>query len=33
VKANQRTLERESAVPMDTPIQIGEISFVITKSE
>ena len=33
VKANHRTLERESAMPMDTPIQIGEISFVITKSE
>lgn len=33
VKANHRTLERESVVPMDTPIQIGEISFVITKAE
>ena len=33
VKANHRTLERESAIAMDTPVQVGEISFVITKSE
>ena len=33
VKVNHRTLDRESPVPMDTPIVIGEISFVITKSE
>jgi len=33
VKANHRTLERESAIPMDTSVQVGEISFVVTKSE
>jgi len=33
VKANHRTLDRENAVPMDTPVQVGEMCFVVTKSE